>query len=70
MYVLFFLFFFVYTKKNIVHTKKQCTQKKQNKQNKTICSFSPHPIISFAISILETSNMAQILVLQLPMSLI
>ncbi len=59
-----------------VHKKKQCTQKKQytqkkqNKQNKTICSFFQHPIISSAISLLETSNMAQMIVPQLPMSLI
>ncbi len=67
---MFFFVFFCVHKKNSVHTKKQCTQKKQNKQNKTMCSFSPHPIISFAISLLETSNMAQIIVPQLPMSLI
>jgi hypothetical protein len=64
-----FYLFFVCTQKT-VYTKKQCTQKKQNKQNKTICSFSPHPIMSFAFSLLETSNMGQIIVLQLPMSLI
>jgi hypothetical protein len=69
MYVCFFCFFCVH-KKNSVHKKKQCTQNKQNKQNKTICSFSPHPVISFVISLLETSNMAQIIVPQLPMSLI
>ncbi len=69
IYVCFFCFFCVHEKKQCTQ-KKKCTQKKQNKQNKTICSFSPHPIISFAISLLETSNMAQIIVPQLPMSLI
>jgi hypothetical protein len=66
---LFIFVFFVYTKKT-VNTKKTVYTKKQNKQNKTISLFSPHPIISFAISLLETSHMAQIIVPQLPMILI
>jgi hypothetical protein len=63
--------FFLCTQKKTVYTQKNSVHKKnQNKQNKTIRSFSPHPIISFAISLLKTSSMGQIIVSQLPMSLI